>query len=97
MGAVKPKSKISNFQPSGDTTRIISLCGGTWAYLFDHLGKTQRLARNSEEFAIKCKETDEAMNGKITAELKALGWTDVIERMNPDAQLSEEPAEQVTN
>jgi len=89
MAGPKLKKNIP-FQPSGDTTRIVSLGGGTWAYLFDHLGKTQHLPRNSEEFAAKCKETDEAMNGKITAELEALGWTDVIERMNADAQSSEE-------
>jgi hypothetical protein len=76
---------------------VVSLGGGTWAYLFDHLGKTQHLSRNSEEFAVKCKETDEVMNGKITAELENLGWTDVIERMNGDAESSEEPVAEDAN
>jgi hypothetical protein len=31
------------------------------------------------------------MNGKITAELENLGWTDVIERMNGNVESSEEP------
>ena len=78
------KKKEQPFQPSGDTTRIISLGNATWAYLFNHLGKTLHLPRNSEEFTSACKETDEAMNGKITAELKTLGWTDVLERMAKD-------------
>jgi hypothetical protein len=96
MAGPKLKKNVP-FQPSGDTTRVVSLGGGTWAYLFDHLGKTQHLSRNSEEFAVKCKETDEVMNGKITAELENLGWTDVIERMNGDAESSEEPVAEDAN
>jgi hypothetical protein len=96
VAAPKLKKDVP-FQPSGDTTRVISLGGATWAYLFDHLGKTQHLPRNSEDFAAKCKETDEAMNGKITAELENLGWTDVIERMNGNVESSEEPLAEDAN
>lgn len=96
MAGPKLKKHIP-FQPSGDTTRIVSLGGGMWAYLFDHLGKTQHLPRNSEEFAARCWETDEAMNGKITAELESLGWTDVIERMNGNVESSEESVAEDAN
>lgn len=84
------KKKDAPFQPSGDTVRIISLANGTWAYLFNHLGKTYHLPRNSAEFANACRETDEAMNGKITLELKALGWTDIIEKIENMELISEE-------
>ena len=81
-----PKKKAAAFQPSGDVNRIISLNQSTWAYVFDQNGKKHHLKRTSIAMAMKCAEVDEALNGKIRSELKALGWNDVIDRMD---QLSE--------
>lgn len=74
------KKKDAPFQPSGETKRIISLGGGTHAYLFDHLGKTHHCKVDSAEFTSLCIEVNTAMNGRIAAELADLGWDDVMSR-----------------
>ena len=80
------KKKAAEYQPHGDVTRIISLGGGTWAYLSDHKGKLHHLRRDSEEFVTLCKEVDEAVGGKIVQELEALGWTDVSLAVAPNTK-----------
>lgn len=77
-----PPKKQAVFQPSGEINRVVSLGGGTHAYVFDHLGKTHHVKRDSDEMVAVCQTVDEAMNGKIRARLLELGWTDVVERMD---------------
>lgn len=78
----RKKNQAAEFQPSGDVHRIISLGQGTWAYVSDEKGKTHHLKRTSLAMAMTCKSVDEALGGKIRAELEALGWYDVIRRMD---------------
>ena len=68
----------AQFQPSGETKRIVGL-GGGYAYLFDHKGKTHHLPRTSPEFVSLCATEDEHFEGRIVRELEALGWTEVLE------------------
>ena len=75
------KKKDAPFQASGETRRIISLGGGTYAYVFDHLGKTHRCKVDSDQFVELCNLVDGEMKGRITAELTTLGWTDVLDKM----------------
>ena len=80
------KKKNLEFQPHGDIKRIVSLGGGTWAYISDHKGKLHHLKRDSDDFTAKCKEVDEVLGGKIVQELRLLGWDDVVERMEHDVR-----------
>jgi|JI9StandDraft_2_1071091.scaffolds.fasta_scaffold201170_2 hypothetical protein len=79
-----PKKKEAPFQPSGETHRIISLGQGTWAYIFDQNGRKHHVKRTSPLMVKVCKEVDEAMNGRIRAELKELGWDDVLRKMDAE-------------
>lgn len=77
-----PKKQAPSFQPSGDASRIISLNQGTWAYVFDETGRKHHVKRSSIAMVEVCKSVDEALNGKVRLELEALGWHDVIRRMD---------------
>lgn len=68
------KKKSEVFQPSGDVKRIISLNNGKNAYIFDHLGKTHHVSRDSDEFALLINALDEHLDGRGSKELKRLGW-----------------------
>jgi hypothetical protein len=81
---VARKGKESPYQPSGEVDRIISLGGGTYAYVFDANGKTHHLRRDSDAMVAVCREADAAMGGRISAQLTRMGWTDVVERMSED-------------
>ncbi len=74
--------KPQGFQIAPDSKRIISLGGGTWAYINDDKGKLKHLQRDSSEFALTCKQVDAILEGKISNELTALGWTDVLAAMD---------------
>jgi hypothetical protein len=77
-----PKKQAAVFQPSGDASRIVSLNQGTWAYVFDEKGKKHHVKRSSIAMVEICRSVDKALNGKIRLELEALGWYDVIRRMD---------------
>lgn len=76
-----PPKKQAAFQPSGEINRVVSLGGGTYAYVFDHLGKTHHLKRNSDEMVSVCIEVDDVFNGKILNRLKEMGWDDVVQKI----------------
>ena len=81
MARPRGSKKEAGFQPSGETTRVLSLGGGTWAYVFDAKGKTHHVKRESEQMISICVENDETLNGKIRRDLQKLGWEDVLEKM----------------
>jgi hypothetical protein len=85
MAGPRGNKKQAPFQPSGETTRVVSLGKGTWAYVFDAKGKTHHIKRDSEEMVSVCAENDETLGGKITRDLEKLGWTDIIEKMSGSA------------
>ena len=80
MGPRKSKEKVGVFQCSPDVKRIIP-CQANYAYISTHLGKLLHLPRTSDAFVEACKETDQALGGRITQELTTLGWTEVLEAM----------------
>ena len=87
---VARKGKEAPYQPSGEVNRVVSLGGGTYAYVFDAKGKTHHVKRDSDEMVAVCRETVAAMGGKVSAQLEAMGWTDVLEKMSAEP-VSEEP------
>lgn len=88
--------KQAPYMANGEIKRIMSLGGGTYAYVFDAHGKTHHVKRGSDEMIQVCRETDEAMNGKVTAQLKDLGWEDVIELMQTTSVPSSGDSEETT-
>lgn len=82
MAGPRGNKKQAPFQPSGETTRVVSLGNETWAYVFDAKGKTHHIKRDSDEMISLCVENDEALGGKITRDLQKLGWEDILEKMS---------------
>lgn len=77
-----PKSKTAaKFQPSGEITRVVSLGGGTHAYIFDMDGVTHKLRTDSDEIVELLRDMNEKTGGKTRDELLDLGWTDLIQKM----------------
>lgn len=68
------KKKSSEYQWSGDIRRIIPIGGGN-ARLTNELGKSMNYSRDSPLFKEECERLDVIMDGKISRELKDLGWT----------------------
>jgi hypothetical protein len=79
------KKKEAKFQPSGEIKRIVSLGGGSHAYVFDLNGKTHRLKTDSDEIVTLLRDMNEQTGGKTRDELLKLGWTDLIMKMEADA------------
>jgi len=86
---VARKVKQAEYQPSGEVKRVIPLGDNNWAYLVNHEGKTMHFNRLDALFIEECIKTDEKMSGKVVRDLDALGWTDVIEKMNSSAANNE--------
>lgn len=85
MARPKRSSKETKFQPSRETSRVLSLAGGQYAYLFDDMGKKHHLRTDSEQFISLCREQDKVLDGMISRDLKALGWSDLVEKLAIDA------------
>lgn len=83
MAAPKMK-KDAKFQPSGEITRVVSLGGGTHAYVFDLDGVTHHLKRDSDEIVVLLRSMNEQTSGKTRDELLRLGWTDLITKMETE-------------
>lgn len=90
MVAKKGRGKDAPYQPSGEINRIVSLAGGTYAYVFDAQGKTHHVKRDSDEMVAVCRATDSAMGGKISAQLAEMGWTDILEKMSQSVEVVSE-------
>jgi len=73
MAKKKKNKKLLEYQWSGDISRIIPL-GDNAARLTNEIGKSYNYDRNSIEFKEECERLDAIMEGKITIELKQLGW-----------------------
>lgn len=84
-----PPKKPAAFQPSGEINRVVSLGGGTHAYVFDHLGKTHHLKRASDEMVSVCREVDDALSGKVLNRLKELGWDDVVQKIQESRKVQD--------
>lgn len=79
-----PKKTAAKFQPSGETTRVISLGGGSYAYVFDMEGKTHHLRTDSDEIVALLRDLNEQTNGKTRNELLNLGWDNLITRIESE-------------
>ena len=73
MGKAKKSKKLGEFEWSRETRRVIPL-QANHVYIFDDKGKRRHLKRDSEEFNQTVAELDEKMDGRITREMKELGW-----------------------
>lgn len=81
-----PKKKAApTYQISGESRRIIPLNEGRHAYVRDHLGKLHHLATDTQAFYDLLSDLDapDQLNGRITNELTALGWTHVLDVLYP--------------
>lgn len=73
MATKKKNKKLLEYQWSGDVSRIIPL-GDNNARLTNELGKSYNYDRDSIQFKEECERLDAVMEGKISRELKELGW-----------------------
>lgn len=80
MGKKKAKGKKGEYEWSSDLRRIIPL-KNNYCYINDEKGKTQHLKRDSEEFYTLVKHLDEVMNGRVSVELRELGWEEQLQKL----------------
>ena len=73
MATKKKNKKVLAYQWSGDISRIIPLANNS-ARITNELGKSYNYNRDSIEFKEECERLDAVMEGKISRELKELGW-----------------------
>ena len=73
MATKKKNKKVLAYQWSGDISRIIPLANNS-ARITNELGKSYNYDRDSIEFKEECERLDAVMEGKISRELKELGW-----------------------
>lgn len=66
--------KIDKKSIAADSYRIVSLAGGTWAYVFDAEFKTHHVKRDSQEFRDLVDHLNEELDGRGDRELERLGW-----------------------
>jgi hypothetical protein len=69
------------FQPSGEVTRVVSLNGGTWMYVFGPDGKTRHLRRDDPAVIEVCGETHR-VTGNVVETLRGLGWDDLADAVS---------------
>ena len=81
MSKRKAKGKKGEYEWSGDLRRIIPLRNG-YCYVNDEKGKTPRMKNDSEEFYTLAKHLDEVMNGRISMELRELGWEEQLNTLD---------------
>jgi len=67
--------KVQSFQPAAGKKRIVSLGGGTWAYVTDAANKTHHVKRDSDEFVNLVQHLNEEFGGLGDLELERLGWS----------------------
>lgn len=74
--ASKGKKKDEGFIASGDCDRIISLNGGTYAYVLTPDGKTHHVKVGSDKYVslIEPLVTNEKHGARTRAQLDKLGW-----------------------
>jgi hypothetical protein len=74
--ASKGKKKDEGFIASGDVDRIISLNGGTYAYILTIDGKTHHVRVGSDKYniLIDALVVDEKHGARTRAQLDKLGW-----------------------
>lgn len=70
------KKKEEGFIASGDVDRIISLCGGQFAYILDTEGKTHHVKVGSEKYSnlVTVLQADQKHGARVAGQLKSLGW-----------------------
>ena len=75
--ASKGKKKEEGFIASGDVDRIISLSGGTYAYVLTPDGKTHHVKVHSDQWneLIDRFREDDRFGSKVLAQIEKLGWT----------------------
>ena len=89
-----PKKKADQFQPSGDTKRVISCGGGRWVRVGDHNGRWHHLSveRDHDDLWTLVEEVAEAnpdLAARIVDELVAVN----VEQFEPYRRLLETETE----
>lgn len=85
MGKSKKKSKSGEYEMSSDVRRIIPL-KNNHCYIIDSHGRLHHLKRDSEAAIILLRSLEELTNGRITRQLKELGWEEILKEVTVEHQ-----------